>query len=99
MSDLNIREAEERARRLLKEAEEDAFGPGFLEDMCARDFLALAALYREAIEALGRAHGLLDCWKYRMAEPSTCEEGRRCPPCLVADEAEAVLAKARTALK
>lgn len=58
---------------------------------------ALRARYREAVEALGRAHGLLDCRKYRMAEPSACTPDNLCPECLVAADADAVLAKAREA--
>lgn len=63
-----------------------------------RNRLAHGALYREAVEALGRAHGLLDCRKYRMAEPSACTPDNLCPECLVAADADAVLAKAREVL-
>jgi len=89
---LNIREAEERARAMVarcKDHQSDGAQVAF-------DSLALAALYREAVEAgdaIAQYREHRPGCDYAHTEFCTC--GRK----QAADRWSAVLAKARTALK
>jgi len=86
---LNIREAEERARAIHKSRSSNSFE---CED--ASTVLALAALYREAVEALEDAAQVAHVLSRHGHGPTfvSCKHSR-------CESRKAVLAKARAALK
>ena len=84
---LNIRDAEERARENL------GYGADGRRNALARDVLAIAAVYREAVEALEQAKSYAE-----QLELLAYDDAQQIEKHAVILEAESVLAKARAAL-